>query len=198
MACSLRRQRPSSGRRRAISPTPDKHARPPETTAKRGVVNDWVGKMGYDVSAMMKPMSFGPFGRDMQLLGPNREHRNRATANAFASLLLWIVRGRAVSADASRAMLALMERPLNPPRKDENQVAEFIGAALPPVAKLWSTAGWTSEVRHDAAYIELPNGRKYVLVIMTKDQADDVKLLPAIAKKLFTVQSPPEMTPPPR
>ena len=166
--------------------------------AKRGVVNDWAGRIGYDISAMMKPASFGPFGRDMQLLGTNRERRNRATANAFAALLLWIVRGRAVSPEASKAMMALMERPLNPPRKDENQVSEFTGAALPPEAKLWSKAGWTSEVRHDAAYVELPNGRKYVLVIMTKDQADDVKLIPGIAKKVFTVLNPPEMSPPPR
>ena len=165
---------------------------------KRRVVNKWAASMGYDVSAMMKPWSFGPFGRDMQAVGPNRENRNRATANAFASLLLWIVRGRAVSAKASEAMMALLQRPLNPPRKDENQVKEFIGEALPPEAKLWSKAGWTSEVRHDAAYIEMPDGRKYVIVIMTRDQADDVKLLPAITRQLFTVLNPPVMTPPPR
>jgi len=165
---------------------------------KRRAVNQWVGPMGYDVSAMMKPWSFGPFGRDMQILGPNRENRNRATANAFASLLLWIVRGRAVSTQASQAMMALLERPLNPARKDENQVKEFAGEALPAGAKLWSKAGWTSEVRHDAAYVELPDGRKYIIVIMTKDQPEDVKLLPAMAMKLFAVLSPPVMTPPPR
>ena len=33
------------------------------------------------------------------------------------------------------------------------QVASFIGEALPTTARLWSKAGWTSEVRHDAAYI---------------------------------------------
>ena len=164
---------------------------------KRRVVNRWTASMGYDISAMMKPWSFGPFGRDMQALGANRENRNRATANAFAALMLWIVRGRAVSPQASQAMMALLERPLNPQRKDENQVKEFAGEALPPEAKLWSKAGWTNEVRHDAAYIELPNGRKFILVILTKDQADDVKLLPAMARKVLTVLTPPEMTPPP-
>ena len=153
---------------------------------KRRVVNRWLNPMGYDVSAMAKPWSFGPFGRDMQLMGgPDRPNRNRATANAFASFLLWIERRRAVSPQASDAMMALLARPLNPPTKDENQIADFIGAALPPDAKLWSKAGWTNEVRHDAAYIELPSGKKWIVVIMTRGAADDVKLIPAIAAKLL-------------
>src|SRR5581483_10991953 len=111
---------------------------------KRRVVNRWFNPMGYDISAMAKPWSFGPFGRDQQLMGgPDRPNRNRATANSVAALLLWIVRGRAVSAPASQAMMALLERPLSPPRKDENQVTEFIGEALPAGSKLWSKAGWT-------------------------------------------------------
>jgi beta-lactamase class A len=152
---------------------------------KRRVVNKWFASMGYDISAMAKPWSFGPFGREMQLLGPNRINRNRSSANSFASLLLWIVRKRAVSGAASDAMLALLERPLAPPRADENQVKEFIGEALPAGSREWSKAGWTSEVRHDAAYIELPGGRKLILVIMTRGTADDVKLVPAIAKSVL-------------
>ncbi len=152
---------------------------------KRRVVNHWLQPMGYEMSAMAKPWSFGPFGRDVQVMGENRVDRNRSSANAFASLLLWIVRGRAVSKDASAAMLALLERPLNPPRPDENQVKEFIGASLPQTARLFSKAGWTSEVRHDAAYIELPNGKKLILVILTRGTADDVTLVPAIAKHVL-------------
>src|SRR5205823_3236294 len=77
---------------------------------KRKVVNHWLNPLGYDISAMGKPWSFGPFGRDMQLVygkeepdltSTDRPNRNRATGNSFASLLLWIVRHRAVSAAAS-------------------------------------------------------------------------------------------------
>lgn len=157
---------------------------------KRRVVNRWFQSMGYDISAMAKPWTFGPFGREMQLLGPNRENRNRASANAFASLLLWIVRRHAVSRPASDAMMALLERPLSPLRADENQVKEFIGESLPAGSREWSKAGWTSEVRHDAAYVELPSGKKLIIVIMTRGAADDVKLIPAIAKHLLD-----EMTP---
>ena len=160
---------------------------------KRRVVNRWFSSMGYDISAMAKAWSFGPFGRDMQLLGPNRENRNRATANSIASLLCWIERDRAVSPAASQAMKALLARPLNPVRTDENQVKEFIGESLPEGTKLWSKAGWTSEVRHDAAYVELPNGQKLVLVVFTRGTADDVKLVPAVAKHVLDELAPPSV-----
>ena len=162
---------------------------------KRGVVNRWFASMGYDIVAIAKPWSFGPFGRDIQLtygketFDPDKDprvNRNRASSNAIASLMLWIVERRAVSPAASDAMMKLLERPLNPTNKDENQVKEFIGAALPAGAKLHSKAGWTSEVRHDAAYVELPSGKKYVIVIFTRGTADDVTLIPAIAKRLLT------------
>jgi beta-lactamase class A len=153
---------------------------------KRRVVNHWLNPMGYDISAMAKPWSFGPYGRDVQMMGgKGRPNRNRATANSFASMFLWILRRRAVTPEASDAMMALMARPMNPPTDDENQIKEFIGAALPPGSKLWSKAGWTSEVRHDAAYIELPTGKKWIVVVHTRGAADDVKLVPAIAAKLL-------------
>src|SRR5260370_245958 len=99
---------------------------------RRGVVNRYVNPLGYDVSAMAKPWSFGPFGRDVQLMvGPARPNRNRATANAFASLLLWIERPRSISPQASDAMMTLLARPLDAPQTDEGQVTSFIGDALP-------------------------------------------------------------------
>jgi beta-lactamase class A len=153
---------------------------------KRRVTNRYFNPMGYDISAMAKPWSFGPFGRDVQLMGgPNRPNRNRATANSFGALILWILRKRALSPQASEAMLALMARPLDSPPTDEGQVKSFIGEALPNGSKLWSKAGWTSEVRHDAAYIELPSGRKLILVILTRGTADDKTLLPAITKNIL-------------
>jgi hypothetical protein len=40
-------------------------------------------------------------------------------------------------------------------------------------------------VRHDAAYIELPNGKKYVLVIFTRGIADDVTIVPAVGRAVL-------------
>jgi hypothetical protein len=133
----------------------------------------------------MKPWSFGPFGRDMQALGENKVNRNRASANSVGSLLLWIVRRRAVSPPASEAMMSLLERPLSPSRPTENQVKDYFGESLPPAAKLWSKEGDTNEVRHDAAYIELPSGHKFIIVILTRGAADDRTLLPSIGKHLL-------------
>lgn len=152
---------------------------------RRRKVNRYFASLGYDISAMLKPWSFGPFGRDMQALGEKKVNRNRASANSFASLLLWIVRRHAISPRASDAMMSLLERPLSPPRPNENQVKEFFGESLPVGAKLWSKEGDTSEVRHDAAYVELPSGRKFILVILTRGAADDKMLLPAIGKYLL-------------
>lgn len=151
---------------------------------KRRAINERFARLGYtdNVSAMMKPWSFGPYGVDLQVLGKDRENRNKLTANATASLLFWILQRRAPGA---HEMMKLLERPLSPPREEENQVKEFIGEALPSDARLWSKAGWTSEVRHDAAYFELPNGRKLILVIFTRGIADDVTIVPAVTKNVL-------------
>lgn len=163
---------------------------------RRAINRDFV-RLGYGmISAMCKPWSFGPYGRDRQVIGPNRENRNKLTANATTSLMLWIARGHAPE---SQLMLNFLSRPLSPARADENQLAEFIGAATPAGARFYSKAGWTSEVRHDTAYIELAGGRKFVLSIFTRGQAQDTKLVPAIARNVFTefgVPVPPPPAPP--
>jgi beta-lactamase class A len=153
---------------------------------RRRNINRRFERLGYtNVSAMMKPWSFGPYGVDLQVLGENRVNRNKLTANATASLLHWIVSRRAPGADE---MMKLLERPLAPLRTEENQVKEFIGEALPQTARVWSKAGWTSEVRHDAAYVELPDAKKYLIVIFTRGPADDVTLIPAAARHVLSAE----------
>ena len=43
----------------------------------------------------------------------------------------------------------------------------FFGEGLPPGSRLWSKAGWTSETRHDAAIVALPDGPRFILVAFT-------------------------------
>jgi hypothetical protein len=152
---------------------------------RRRSLNRYFASLGYDVSVMMKPWSFGPFGRDMQMMTGKPANRNRLSANSVASLLLWIVRRQAISPQASDAMLGLLERPLAPTRPKENQVKDFLGEALPKGSRLWSKEGDTDEVRHDAIYVELPNGRKLILVVLTRGAAEDKTLLPTIGKHLL-------------
>ena len=149
---------------------------------RRRDINRHFARFGYDIGAMMKPWSFGPYGRDLQVLGENRVNRNRLTANATASLLLWIARGRAPHATE---MMNFLHRPLDPARPDENQIKEFIGESLPAGSRLWSKAGWTSQVRHDAAYVELPAGRKLVIVVFTRGQAHDTRIVPRVTSHLL-------------
>ncbi len=153
--------------------------------ARRKTLNRYFISLGYDVSVMLKPWSFGPFGRDQQIMGENRSRRNRVSANAVAALLFSIVQRRAISVPASEAMLRLLERPLAPPRPMENQVKSFFGESLPPGARLWSKEGDTSEVRHDAAYVELRDGGRYIVVILSRGAADEQKLLPSIGRHLL-------------
>ena len=67
-------------------------------------------------------------------------------------------------------------------QKEEGQVKGFVGETLPAGAKLWSKAGWTSTTRHDVAYIELPNGSKFVLATFTTDHANEREIIPTVAR----------------
>ena len=51
--------------------------------------------------------------------------------------------------------------------------------------RLWSKAGWTSKSRHDAAYVETPDGQKFVLVIFTENHANDREPIPSIAFRVM-------------
>jgi len=48
--------------------------------------------------------------------------------------------------------------------------------------RLWSKAGWTSTTRHDVAYIEMPDGRKFVLATFTTDHALEREIIPTVAR----------------
>lgn len=152
--------------------------------ARRRAINRRFEKLGYlgNVSAMMKAWSFAPYGVDLQVLGKDRVNRNKLTANATAALLLSIVRANAPGA---ADMLKLLERPIDVDGGEGNQVKEFIGETLPSGSKLWSKAGWTSEVRHDAAYVEFPGGRKLILVVFTRGLGNDVTIVPGATKHLL-------------
>jgi beta-lactamase class A len=80
-------------------------------------------------------------------------------------------------------MLALMRRDFANPNSKDYQAREFIGAGLPPTAKLWSKAGDMSAARHDAAVVELADGRQFVLVIFTT-RPDSREIIPEIARQI--------------
>jgi len=68
----------------------------------------------------------------------------------------------------------------------ENQVSGFLGAGVSPTAQVWSKAGLTSQVRHDAAYIESPNQRPYLLVVFTEGKLHSTNeaILPFVSQQV--------------
>lgn len=152
---------------------------------KRNAVNRWLVSLGYqNINVNRKPWCEGPYGREMQSVRLHRpNHRNWLTTDATARLLTEIATGRAVTPERSRQMLTLLERrPFDP--KAERQATDYTAPALPIGAKLWSKAGWTSETRHDAAYVELANGAKFVLVVFTVNHANEKGIIPTVAREV--------------
>ncbi|MEH2278351.1 MAG: serine hydrolase [Nostoc sp.] len=157
---------------------------------QRNIVNRYYQSLGWEemetINICQKTWGDGPYGRERAFVGELLENRNMVTTNAIARLLHSIVGGVAVSSGRSQAMMALLKRTLNDLSADaeEDQVTGFLGGGLPENAQIWSKAGWTSQVRHDAAYIELPNQRPYLLVVFTegKAQAKNRAILPFVSK----------------
>ncbi|AFY74957.1 hypothetical protein Syn7502_03057 [Synechococcus sp. PCC 7502] len=129
----------------------------------------------------------GPYGRERAFYGQDMANRNLLTTNATAHLLHSIISGIAVDSDRCQNMRALLKRSIKPEdlaADPENQVTGFLGGGLPQTAQLWSKAGLMSRVRHDAAYIEVPNQSAFTLVVFTEGQAQNVDILPFIASSV--------------
>lgn len=165
---------------------------------QRNIVNRYLQSLQWPelqtVNVNQKTWCDGAYGRERAFVGETLGNRNMLTTDASARLLHSIVGGVAVSATASQSMMQLMHRSLDPAVLEadpENQVTEFLGGGLPREAKLWSKAGLTSQVRHDAAYIELPGKPPYLLVVFTegKPQSQNKTLLPFISQQFVQAMS---------
>jgi beta-lactamase class A len=158
---------------------------------RRNAVNRYFASLGYEVgprgiNVNQKPWCEGPYGRERVFLGPKFENRNKLTTDAVARLVAEIVAGRAVSPARSAAMLELMKRDFSGKSDDpDDQAHGFTGIALEAGTRYWSKAGWTSTTRHDAAYVELPNGTRFVLVTFTTDHAKERDIIPTVAREII-------------
>ena len=153
---------------------------------QRNAVNRYYSSMGYtNINVNQKTFCEDAYGREKVSRGPKGENRNKLTTDATARLLSEIALGRAVNQARSAQMMELLKRDFAGDSKDrDDQGHGFTGIALQgmPGAKLWSKAGWTSTTRHDAAYIELPNGARFVLVTFTTDHAAEREIIPTVAR----------------
>jgi beta-lactamase class A len=101
--------------------------------------------------------------------------------SAYDLMLLFekIARGELVSQDASLSMeKILLDQKFN----------EIIPADLPPGVKVAHKTGNITGVRHDSGIVMLPNGKKYVLVLLSKNLLDEpaaMKAMAAVSRKIY-------------
>ncbi len=160
---------------------------------QRNIVNRYLQSLNWaefaTINVNQKTWCDGPYGRERAFYGEAFENRNKLTTNATARLLHSIVGGVAVSPERSRLMMNLMQRSLDPTdlkADPENQVTGFLGGGVLQTARVWTKAGLTSQVRHDAAYIELPDLQPYLLTVFTEGKLHSTNeaILPFVAQQV--------------
>ena len=160
-------------------------------------LRSWQWKELADLNLCQKFYDDCRYGREYEFVGYDGFNHNRLCSDAAARLLVAIMGGVAVSPARSKRMADLCARPIDAESRaadPTNQVDGFLGEGLPMGSKLWSKAGltlWTHHEpsawrRHDAAYVELPGGQAFTLVVFTQGraQAENVRLLPEIARRV--------------
>jgi beta-lactamase class A len=154
---------------------------------KRNAVNRYFASENFTtINVNKKPWCEGPYGRETQAIKLFTPKRNQLTTDAAARLMFEIVQGRAVSAERSQQMMELLHRNLSEFSTDpDNQSRGFIGPAVPTGGRMWSKAGWMSEVRHDCAYLELPDGRRIVMVIFTAGHSNERTIIAKVAEVIL-------------
>lgn len=156
---------------------------------KRDWVNRYFASLGYtNINTNQKTFCEDAYGREKQSRGAGGVNRNKLTTNATARLLAEIATGRSVTPARSAQMMELLKRDFAGRSNDpDDQVHGFTGIALGDAtgARLWSKAGWTSTTRHDAAYVELPNGARFVVVTYTERQSSVRDIIPTVAKSVI-------------
>jgi hypothetical protein len=152
---------------------------------KRNAVNRYFAELGYtNINVNQKTFCEDAYGRERVSRGPNGENRNKLTTDATARLLMEIVTGKVANPARTAQMMELLKRDYTVKSSDnDDQNTGFTGIALKGREgyRLWSKAGWTSTTRHDVAYVEMPDGGKFVLATFTTNHANDREIIPAVA-----------------
>jgi beta-lactamase class A len=89
---------------------------------------------------------------------------NTTTAHDLLIIFEKIAKREAVNADASQAMINILL---------DQRFNDIIPAGLPANVKVAHKTGFITHVHHDSGIVFLPDGRKYVLVLLSKDWEDE-------------------------
>ena len=153
---------------------------------QRNAVNRYFSSLGYtNINVNQKTFCEDAYGRERVSRGPNGENRNKLTTDATARLMMEIVTGKIANPARTAAMMDLLKREYTSQSNDtDDQGRGFTGMALHgrEGVRLWSKAGWTSTTRHDVAYVEMPDGGKFVLATFTSNHSNDREIIPTVAR----------------
>jgi len=98
---------------------------------------------------------------------------NTVTAHGLLTLFEKMAAGNLISPAASKAMIGtLLDQHYN----------EIIPALLPAGVRVAHKTGWIKGINHDAGIVFLPDGRKYLLVLLSKDTEEDKASIAAMAE----------------
>ena len=104
---------------------------------------------------------------------------NTTTAYDLMVIFEKIAEGKAVNKEASEAMInVLLDQKFN----------AVIPAELPKEVKVAHKTGWISTVHHDSGIVILPDGRRYVLVLLSRNWDSDkaaIKTMAGVSKKIY-------------
>lgn len=104
---------------------------------------------------------------------------NSTTAYDLMVIFEALANGKAVNPEADKQMLQILQQ-----QKHTNLIPHL----LPENLKIANKTGWITGVHHDSALIELPDGRKYILVLLSKNMEDmdsGTKMLTEISKMVY-------------
>jgi len=153
---------------------------------KRNAVNRYFSSVGYtNINVNQKTFCEDAYGRESVSRGPKGENRNKLTTDATARLMMEIVTGKVATPARTAVMMDLLKRDYTKQTTDtDDQGTGFTGIALKgrDRFRMWSKAGWTSTTRHDVAYIETPDGGKFVLATFTTGHSNEREIIPTVAR----------------
>jgi hypothetical protein len=148
--------------------------------------NWYLGSLGMqDFNVNQRFVTGDPAGVDADTLGRklvmNFENSNRMTSNQAAGLMYLLSHDALVSPGASQALKAYTHRPL-----EQQKIAPLAGISegLPVGATLSSVNGYTVRNYHEAGLIKLPNGKQYVLSVMTKYNGYPTVFIPLVSRTI--------------
>ncbi|GGB14707.1 serine hydrolase [Puia dinghuensis] len=104
---------------------------------------------------------------------------NTTTAYDLMLLFSQLALGKAVDPASCEAMIAIL--------KDQH-FKESIGGKLPADVQVATKSGWITGICHDSGIVFLPDGRKYVLVLLSKgidDEKTAQDLLSTVSKIIY-------------